>query len=198
MKKTIIAMAVAILGISAATAQEPAQGLKAGPNTCVLPAAPCKNDTCNDAHASCDARKHAARPHKDLAGRGNKARELARKHMLNEKAGAPVKGKPARRPGPASLTDRFQGVDLTPQQQAEINRLSDEMQADLAKQQDKFNQNRDKINNNYDKKLKKILTPEQYNQYKANENDRPVVRRKNGPIGKPQRMTPPMRMTEGK
>lgn len=64
--------------------------------------------------------------------------------------------------------DVFNGIELTADQKAEINKLDVEKKEKMAQSREEAQKNRKKVENDYDKKLKKILSDEQYSKYLSN------------------------------
>lgn len=63
----------------------------------------------------------------------------------------------------------FKGITLTSEQKEKLRKLDEKSAKNRDKQKDKAHKERTKIMQERDKQIKKILTPEQYEQYKANQ-----------------------------
>lgn len=63
----------------------------------------------------------------------------------------------------------FKGISLTSEQKEKLRKLDDKSAKNRDKQKDKARKERTKMMQERDKQIKKILTPEQYEQYKANQ-----------------------------
>lgn len=62
----------------------------------------------------------------------------------------------------------FQGIELSQEQKTSLEKLRTERKAEMGKLKEKSREERVKINQEYDRQLAKILTPEQMDRYKAN------------------------------
>lgn len=62
----------------------------------------------------------------------------------------------------------FQGIELSQEQKTSLEKLRTERKAEMGKLREKSREERVKINQEYDKQLARILTPEQMDRYKAN------------------------------
>lgn len=101
-------------------------------------------------------------------------------------------------PGGPLSQRAFRGLDLTPSQQAAIKSLSDKRASESKKLAEDMKKKRFKMQEKYDKKLQKILTPEQYAQYKDRRGRvrRGPARRPDGIVGPVVPAPKPMPMTE--
>lgn len=81
----------------------------------------------------------------------------------------------------------FRGLQLSPSQQAAVKDLMEKRSEDCSKLSGKMHKEREKLEKKYDKKMKKILTPEQYASFKAN---RGRIHRNAAPSGCPRQACP--------
>lgn len=96
--------------------------------------------------------------------------ECGRKEQCQPKPGAKKEWKERHHNGRS--VDMFHGLNLSAEQREKVNKLDNERIEKNDKLQKKSRDNFEKVQANYDKKLKKILTAEQYNQYLKNKEQR--------------------------
>lgn len=70
--------------------------------------------------------------------------------------------------GRLAAINPFAGIELTPEQQASVNKLKEDRRETMKKAREDMEKKTDKANEKFSSKLKKILTPEQYAQYEQN------------------------------
>lgn len=116
-----------------------------------------------------EARK-ADRPKKDKLANGKKERRSDKsgriasgRSQTGEKCGAKVKTA-----GRKGKSNAFAGITLTPEQQKKVDQLRQSSKESVKKQKQKLAEQRRKERADFDKKMEKILTPEQMAAYKAN------------------------------
>ncbi|MDE6217917.1 MAG: hypothetical protein K2F64_02840 [Muribaculaceae bacterium] len=97
------------------------------------------------------------------------------RHMPPRRDNSPLEGR------------AFRGLHLSTPQQAAVNDLMEKRSEDFSKLSRKMHKEREKLEKKYDKKMMKILSPEQYASFKAN---RGRIRRNAAPSGCPEQPCP--------
>lgn len=142
MKKLFLALAITLSSITAFPAMS--QQTTSGNNVMT---SECKTAVCNKTEKTGTEKKCKARQPRDS------------KQIAN---GACAKAMRSPRISP------FTGIELTPKQKAQMESLDAERQATENKIKADATKKRSKADQDYDKKLQKILTPEQYARFVAN------------------------------
>ncbi|MCM1377635.1 MAG: hypothetical protein NC097_00380 [Clostridium sp.] len=172
MKKTLMTLALAMgLGVAVSSAQTPEaapeQGCPVNPCGCIPAPPPC--GLTPDSIAECTPVPGCFQP--GPASKKVKKGDC-KGHKKGHKKGDKKSHKKGMRPGaPGALatdSQAFKGIELTPAQQAEINSLGEDRATDNKKIAQEIQKKRQKMTEKYNKKLQKILTPEQYAQYLEN------------------------------
>ena len=94
--------------------------------------------------------------------------ERDRKEQCQPKPGSKKEWKDGHKHQHGRSVDMFHGLNLSPEQREKVTKLDNERREKKDKLDKKTRNEREKAQADYDKKLKKILTAEQYNQYLKN------------------------------
>ncbi len=76
------------------------------------------------------------------------------------------------KPGKKAKFNPFEGIELTPAQQASLDNLRSKQKEEAKKIEEKASKQKEKNRQDFEKEVKKILTPEQWTKFEANKADR--------------------------
>ncbi len=164
MKKKIFAVALTILSLGSLSAL--AQSPNSASENFVCPNnEQCAPENCNPKECEnpkvCKEEKCTKDFKKGKACNGEKKDCFGKGKRKGERKGAGKKGEVGKR-NPAAA---FDNLNLTPGQKAEIDKILSDKKKDMEKALDKASKERKEIFEKYDKKINKVLSPEQYEKY---------------------------------
>ncbi|MDE7381818.1 MAG: hypothetical protein K2N03_06820 [Muribaculaceae bacterium] len=210
MKKKIFAVAIALLSLGSFAAMAQAENSNKEGLGCPK-SEQCAPENCNPESCNPGEKCGKSKPCKE----GKKFKEGKQcKNGKKCKAGKRKEGKfkgEARRHEKCEKKNRGEflaNLNLTPGQQVEFNKIMSEKRDAIANAKEKAGKERKKLNEKFDKKIEKVLSPEQFAQYQKNRlemrKDRPskfarktkdFKKGNRGGLGKPQRGPEPAMLT---
>lgn len=173
MKRIILSAATLLIGLTSSIGFAQTSAPAPGTETVTVAVGQIAPEACK---AVCPRKDRLAKGKKgcrsDKGGRIASGRIAAGEKCGKKTKSARLKGK----------RNAFAGIALTPEQQKKIDNLRQSSRESIKKQKQKLAKQRRKERADFDKKVEKILTPEQMAVYKANraKSDAAKASRKNG------------------